>query len=80
MKRSKHQFEYRPVRALGEPNGSRGNHQVTPGLLAERTVDLCVCTRCGLQVWTNSPTQARAIANAKGEDCDARVVAQVQES
>ena len=75
MKRSKHCFVYDPVTAIGIPNGPRGNHQVEKDSSPDRaTADRCVCTRCGTAVWTNAPTQARAVCNAAEIDCDTALV------
>lgn len=82
-KKSKHRFEYKPVTAIGVPGGPRGNFGVRKadgrpdpesGLLQRRSVDLCVCSRCGAAVWTNEPTQARAMANSAEIDCDMVIV------
>ncbi len=68
--RSKHRFVYRPVVAMSDGTGRSGNYQVTPDEWVLREHQLCVCERCGTAVQTNAPTQARAVANAKGIDCD----------
>lgn len=83
MKKSKHQFEFKPVTAIGVPGGRRGNFGVRgadgrpdpqSGFLQPQSVDLCVCSRCGTAVWTNEPTQARAMANSAEIDCDTVIV------
>lgn len=85
-KKSKHRFEYKPVTAIGNPGGPRGNFGVRKAdgrpdpdseLLRRRSVDLCVCSRCGTAVWTNEPNQARAMANSAGIDCDMVIVEEV---
>ena len=84
--KSKHRFVYQPVTAIGIPNGPRGKYGVrkvngkpdpTADLLQKNTVDRCVCSRCGTAVWTNEPTQARAMANSAEIDCDLVVAAEV---
>lgn len=81
--RNKHQFVYDPVTAIGVPRFRRGNFGVrkanghadpTSDVLQKQTVDRCVCTRCGTAVWTNEPTQARAMANSAEIDCDMVIV------
>lgn len=82
-KKSKHRFAYEPVTALGVPGGMRGNFGVRKAngrpdpeseMLQKRTVDRCVCSRCGTAAWTNEPTQARAMANSAEIDCDTALV------
>lgn len=88
LKKSKHCFEYKPVTAIGVPGFRRGNFGVrkangdpdpTNDLLQRQTVDRCVCTRCGTAVWTNEPTQARAMANSAEIDCDMVIVEEVHD-
>lgn len=85
-KKSKHRFDYEPVTAIGVPGGRRGNFGLRQAngepdpqseLLQPRSIDLCVCSRCGTAVWTNEPTQARAMANAAEIDCDTIIVEKV---
>lgn len=87
MRRSiKHKFVYQPYTAIGDAeyydtrHQRKGNYGINPGGWVAKTIDVCVCTQCDTRVMTNTPTQARAVANALGLDCSTLVCRQVLES
>jgi len=80
--RSKHSFIHEPVTVIGNIlvqgwDAPKGSYQVTAKHWQSKSVGVCVCSRCGTRVFTNTPTMARAVCNKLEINCDTVVVSRV---